>query len=194
MILIRLYLNFFMTGLFSIGGGLATVPFLYDIASRTGWFSASDIADMIAVSEATPGAIGINMATYSGYTTAGILGDLVATLGLITPGIIIIIILSKILNKFRENKYVDWTLYGLRAGSIGLIFSASVSVFKVTLFSPDTVFAGMTFTGLVNAFNYKSLLLGIIIFLGMKYLKKVHPIFFILGAGLTGVIFSFAGV
>ena len=85
MLFFELYARFFMTGLFSIGGGLATLPFLYDMADKTGWFTASDIADMIAISESTPGAIGINMSTYAGFTTAGLLGAIVATLGLISP-------------------------------------------------------------------------------------------------------------
>ncbi|MBR0521330.1 MAG: chromate transporter, partial [Spirochaetales bacterium] len=93
MIYLQLFWEFFKTGLFAIGGGMATVPFLFDISARTGWFTASELANMIAVSESTPGPIGINMATYVGFETAGILGSVIATLGLVVPSIIIIVIL-----------------------------------------------------------------------------------------------------
>ena len=126
MLFSELYARFFMTGFFSIGGGLATLPFLYDMADKTGWFTASDIADMIAISESTPGAIGINMSTYAGFTTAGLPGAIVATLGLISPGIIIIIVIAKFLDSFSDNNYVKWARYGLRAASMGLIVSAGL--------------------------------------------------------------------
>ena len=93
MIYLQLFWEFFKTGLFAIGGGMATVPFLFDISARTGWFTASELANMIAVSESTPGPIGINMATYVGFETAGILGSVIATLGLVIPSIIIIVII-----------------------------------------------------------------------------------------------------
>ena len=90
MIFLRLFWEFFKTGLFAIGGGMATVPFLFDISARTSWFTPSELANMIAISESTPGPIGVNMATYVGFETAGILGGLVATIGLVTPSVIII--------------------------------------------------------------------------------------------------------
>ena len=90
MIYLQLFYNFFITGLFSIGGGLATLPFLYDLSDKTGWFTHAELANMLAVSESTPGAIGINMATYVGFETASLPGAVIATLGLIAPGIIII--------------------------------------------------------------------------------------------------------
>ena len=113
-IYILLFLEFFKTGLFSIGGGLATLPFLYDIADKYPWFDRAVLADMIAVSESTPGPIGINMATYVGYETGGILGGILATVALVLPSVIIIIIIAKFLNKFNENKIVKSAFYGLR--------------------------------------------------------------------------------
>ena len=92
MIYLRLFYEFFKTGLFAIGGGLATLPFLSDMADRTGWFTHAQLADMLAVSESTPGPIGVNMATYVGFTTGGVGGALVATLGLVAPSIIVILI------------------------------------------------------------------------------------------------------
>ncbi len=134
MILLRLFWEFFKTGLFAVGGGLATIPFLQDMAARTGWFTADQIADMLAVSECTPGAIGINMATYAGFRTAGVPGAVCATLGLITPSIIVIVIIAGILKKYQDNKYVQALFYGLRPASSGLIGAACIGVAAVSLF------------------------------------------------------------
>ena len=116
MIYLRLFIEFFKTGLFSVGGGLATLPFLYEMSTNTHWFTHSDVADMIAISESTPGAIGINMSTYAGYITAGYLGGVCATLSLAAPSVIIILIISKFLQKFRENPHVENAFYGLAVG------------------------------------------------------------------------------
>ncbi len=195
MLILELYARFFMTGLFSIGGGLATLPFLYDLADKTGWFTAADIADMIAISESTPGAIGINMSTYAGFTTAGIIGAIVATLGLISPGILIIIVIAKFLNSFSDNKYVVWALYGLRAASMGLIVSAGFSVVEVAfIVSGDQVAAGSGIVSLLHLINIPAVILGVLLFAGMKYFKRIHPVVFIVISAVIGVIFSFAGV
>lgn len=194
MLILELYVRFFMTGLFSIGGGLATLPFLYDMADKTGWFTSADIADMIAISESTPGAIGINMSTYAGFTTAGIIGAVAATLGLISPGILIIIVIAKFLDSFNDNKYVVWALYGLRAASMGLIVSAGFSVVEVAFIYSGQAAAGTGLIGLLHLINIPAVILGAIMFAGMKYFKKLHPIVFILISAIIGVIFSFAGV
>ena len=128
MTILRLIVEFFKTGLFSIGGGLATLPFLYEMSDKTGWFSHADIADMIAISESTPGAIGINMSTYAGFKTAGIPGGILATLSLAAPSVIIILIIAKFLNKFRDNPHVEGAFYGLRPASAGLIAAAGMTV------------------------------------------------------------------
>ncbi len=116
MLYLRLFFEFFKTGLFAVGGGMATLPFMYDISDRTGWFTHAQLADMIAVSESTPGPIGVNMATYVGFATGGVPGAIVATLGVITPSVIVILIVARILKSFRENVYVDSAFYGLRLG------------------------------------------------------------------------------
>ena len=103
MILLHLYAAFFLVGLFSMGGGMATVPFLFDLSARTGWFSGADLANMIAISEATPGPIGINMATYVGYATAGVPGGIIAPLGLVTPAFLIILVVAKLLSVDRKS-------------------------------------------------------------------------------------------
>ncbi len=194
MLFFELYARFFMTGLFSIGGGLATLPFLYDMADKTGWFTASDIADMIAISESTPGAIGINMSTYAGFTTAGLLGAIVATLGLISPGILIIIVIAKFLDSFSDNNYVKWALYGLRAASMGLIVSAGFSVVEVAFIYSDQAAAWSDIISLLHLINIPAVILGVLIFAGMKFFKKIHPVVFIALSAVAGVIFSFAGV
>ena len=106
MIYLQLFYEFFKTGLFAVGGGLATLPFLYDMADRTGWFTRTQLADMLAVSESTPGPIGVNMATYVGYVTRGIPGAIVSTLGLVTPSVIVILVIAAFLKAFRHNRYV----------------------------------------------------------------------------------------
>ena len=126
MLYLKLFYEFFKTGLFSIGGGMATIPFLYKISDATGWFTYDDLANMIAVSESTPGPIGVNMATYVGYITGtqeggplyATLGAVTATLGLITPSIIVILIVAMFLKSFRDNKYVNNAFYGLRPASM----------------------------------------------------------------------------
>ena len=191
MILLRLFWEFFKTGLFAVGGGMATLPFLYDMAEKTGWFSTAQLADMVAVSESTPGPIGVNMATYVGFHTAGIPGAVIATLGLITPEIIIILIIARVLQKFRQNKTVDAAFYGLRPCSVGLIAAAGLLVVKVAMFCFDKYEQSGVFADL---FNWKALILAAVLLIltrWVKPLKKLHPIFFILGSALIGVVFSF---
>ena len=131
MLYLQLFWEFFKTGLFAVGGGLATLPFLQDMADRTGWFTHAQLADMLAVSESTPGPIGVNMATYVGFTTGGIGGALVATIGLVTPSVIVILIVAAFLNAFRDSKWVSAAFYGLRPASTGHIAAAG---FSVTIF------------------------------------------------------------
>lgn len=185
MIYLSLFYEFFKAGLFAVGGGLATIPFMKEIALKTGWFTLSQLTDMIAVSESTPGPMGVNCATYVGYETAGLLGGIIATLGLIAPSIIIIIIISKILEKFRNNKFVDAAFFGLRAASVALIAEAGVSVAELTFIIPgSTVF---------EMINYKSIILALVILYFTRWCKptkKRHPIVFIGFAALCGIIFS----
>ena len=188
MTLLRLVFEFFKTGLFSIGGGLATLPFLYEMSDHTGWFTHTDIADMIAVSKSTPGAIGINMATYAGYKTSGILGGFCATVGLAMPSIIIILIVAHFLNKFRDSRYVARAFYGLRPASIAMISAAGISVVKITMFNLPAFEASHSITDL---FSWKAWILGILIFIGEKKLKW-HPIVFIAIAAAAGIVFHFA--
>ena len=186
MILLRLFYEFFKTGLFSVGGGLATLPFLYEMSAKTGWFSTADIANMIAVSESTPGPIGINMSTYAGFTTAGVLGGLVASLGLAAPSVIIILIIARFLKKFRENRYVEGAFYGLRPASIAMISVAGLNVAQVALVNMNALSAGH----LGDFFLWKAILLGIAIFIGQRKLKW-SPVIFIAIAAVVGIVFQF---
>ncbi len=191
MILLRLFYEFFKTGLFAVGGGMATLPFLYSMSDATGWFSHGQLADMIAVSESTPGPIGVNMATYVGFTTAGLPGALAATLGLVTPSIIIILIIARVLQAFRQNRVVDAAFYGLRPCSVGLIAAAGLLVVKIAVFNFD-LYAQTGAIG--DLLNLKALLLAAVLVVLTRYVKatkKLHPIVFILGSAAAGVLFSF---
>lgn len=191
MIYLRLFLEFFKTGLFSVGGGMATLPFLYRMSDSTGWFTHAQLADMIAVSESTPGPIGVNMATYVGFSTAGIPGAIVATIGLVTPSVIIILIIAKILAAFRQNKYVDAAFYGLRPCSLGLIAAAGLLVVKIALFDFDLFAQSGNF---IDIFNFKAIILAAVLIVltrFVKQIKKLHPVVFILGSALVGAVFAF---
>ena len=177
MIYIKLFYAFFKTGLFAIGGGLATIPFLYEIADKYGWFARDFIGTMVAVAESTPGPIGINAATYAGYTAAGMFGGLVATLGIICPSIIIIIIISKILDKFKNSRSVQSAFYGIRPAVMGMIGSVSLEMIRLA------VFAG-------NKLGIKELVLFVVL-LATSNKIKLHPIFWIVIAGAIGGIVAF---
>ena len=186
MILVRLFFEFCKVGLFSVGGGLATIPFLTDMGHRTGWFTSGQLADMIAISESTPGPLGVNMATYAGYTTAGIPGGIAATLGLVFPAIIIIAVIARFLQEFRQSKTVDSVFYGLRAASVALITAAMLQVAHIALLNHET--AG----GTTMLFYWPAILLCAAVFVCVKYtpMKKLHPIIFIAASALIGVVFS----
>ena len=164
MIFIRLFYEFFITGLFSVGGGLATIPFLYNMAKKTGWFTQEDVANMLAVSESTPGAIGVNMASYVGYTTAGIPGSVVATFALTLPSVIIILFVARFLKQFQENTMVESAFYGLRAASTGLIGAAGLEVCKLSLLSLGLPGAN----NLLQILNWKNIFIAVVLFVLME--------------------------
>lgn len=182
---LKLYYEFAKIGLFAVGGGLATIPFLVQLSDKTGWFSKTDLVNMIAISESTPGAIGVNMATYVGYLTGGGIGGIISTLGLITPSIIVILIVSHMLKKFKDNPFVNAAFYGLRAASTGLIVAATYGVFKISFFNLKK-----NDLSIFEIINFKGVILGILLYLAMKKIK-IHPIGFIILSGVIGVIFKF---
>ena len=185
--------QFFKTGLFAIGGGLATIPYLYEMSDMFGWFTHEDILNMLAISESTPGAIGINMATYCGYTVAGIPGAILATLSLCAPSIIIILIIARMLKKFRENRYVDGVFKFLRPTSTALIAAAGLNVLLVVFFDVEEILFSMLgkLGEMFTHVNWIALALFAVFFIlmNLKPLKKIHPIFFIAAAAVLGIVF-----
>ena len=197
MLYLKLFYEFFKTGLFSIGGGMATIPFLYKMSDATGWFTYDDLANMIAVSESTPGPIGVNMATYVGYITGmqkggplyATLGAVTATLGLITPSIIVILIVAIFLKSFRDNKYVNNAFYGLRPASMGLVAAAGLSVVINNLFEPESFTNGFHLDGI----NWIGFGLAIVLWIFTNKVKKtkgLHPIIFIAASAVAGIVFQ----
>ena len=190
---LRLFWEFFKTGLFAVGGGMATIPFLYDLADKTGWFTANDLANMIAVGESTPGPIGVNMATYVGFITGssyGVLGSIfgavIATLGLITPSIIIVLVVAMVLNSFRNNPLVQNAFYGLRPASTGLIAAAGFMVMRSNLLYMEADWH-------ILGVNWKGLILAALLWLLTNIVpkvKKMHPIVFIGLSAIVGIVFS----
>ena len=186
MIYLQLFYEFFKTGLFAIGGGMATLPFLYDMAERTGWFTAAQIADMLAVSESTPGPIGVNMATYVGFVSGGPVGAVIATLGLVAPSIIVILIVAAFLKSFRDNRYVNAAFYGLRPASTAMVASAGITVVLSALLHEGA--AGLA------AVDWKAVALAAVLLVLTRWVKptkKLHPIVFILASAVVGVVFAF---
>ena len=182
-----LFFEFAKVGLFAVGGGLATIPFLQDMGTRTGWFTNADLTTMIAVSESTPGPMGVNMATYVGFETAGLPGAVLATLGLITPSIVVIIVIAGFLEKFRQSKTVDSVFRGLRPASTALIAAAGLSV-ALSVFVAVGGVETHTFT-----LRWPVVILSAIIFLCTQQmkLKKLHPVAFIAIAAVVGAVFQF---
>ena len=194
MIFLRLFFEFAKVGLFAVGGGLATIPFLQDMGARTGWFTNADLTTMIAVSESTPGPMGVNMATYVGFHTAGVIGGVVATLGLVSSSIVIILVIAGFLQKFRQSKAVDAVFYGLRAASVALITAALLQVAKIALMFHETGVEIAPSQGVLTyeLFYWPAFILAAVIFVLVKFspLKKLHPICFIGLAALAGIIFQ----
>lgn len=194
MLFLRLFYEFFKTGLFAVGGGMATIPFLYNMADATGWFTRMDVDNMIAVGESTPGPIGVNMATYVGYITGAgeggpgfaVLGAVVATLGLITPSVIVILIIASFLKSFRDNRYVESAFYGLRPASTGLIAAAGLSVIVSNLLVAEELAGGFS----MAVFNWKGIALAAVLWVltnKVKQTKKLHPIIFIGASAVVGM-------
>lgn len=189
MIFIQLFIEFFKTGLFSIGGGLATIPFLKAMGAKMGWFTHETLGNMIAVGESTPGPIGVNMATYVGYTVGmerygiagAILGGFIATFALVLPSVIIILIIARILQAFKENKLVSRAFYSIRPAVTGMIATAAVAMIKSGVFTEKG--------NLLQAINIKAAILFALLLIFTNKIK-LHPIFYIVIAGIIGAIFS----
>lgn len=185
--LVLLFVEFFKIGLFSIGGGLATLPFLYRLADKYDWFNYQMIGDMIAVSESTPGPLGVNMATFTGFQHSGVLGGLIATIGLVFPSVVVIIMVSKALEKFRDNIYVERVFETLRPTVTGMIGAAGFGVIMSALIHKE---AFQLSGNLIDLFGIKEFLLFVLLlFLTNKY--KKHPIIYIAFSAVIGISFQF---
>ena len=190
MIYLQLFWEFFKTGLFTVGGGLASLPFLYEISDKTGWFSHAQLADMIAISESTPGPIGINMATYVGFTSAGFFGAILASIGFIIPPLIIASIVSRFLKKFNENKFVKGAFYGLRAVSVALVCAALVSVIEISLINVPLFAETKNFFNLVSI---PGIVLAVVCWFVLKK-KNPHPVVILGMSAVAGIAFGFLGL
>lgn len=171
MIYLRLFLEFFHIGLFSFGGGYATLPFLYHIADTYKWYTPQQLSDMIAVSSITPGPVGVNVATFAGFSTAGIFGSLIATSAVILPSYILIIIISKLLEKFKTNKKVQAAIYGLKPAGCGLLGAVGINIFMDN----------------VNAFGF--ILFAVLFYMAIK--QKHDPLFYLGVSAIVGLAAGF---
>ena len=184
MIYLQLFFEFFKTGLFAIGGGLVTIPFLAKMGENFGWFTSAELTNMFAISESTPGPIGINMATYVGYKVGGILGGFVATIGEVSPAIIIIMIIAKILKEFKESEYVKSAFLGLRPTVFGLILSAFISIFTSSvIFINNYKQTG----NIKDVFDIRTIIIFVLVFLLNKK-WKIHPVYYVLLSALIGIL------
>ena len=171
MIYVLLFWEFFKIGLTAIGGGMVTIPFLLDLADKYDWYTKSELMDMIAISESTPGPIGVNMATYVGYNTAGIWGGIVATFGLVLPSLVVIILIAKYLFAKEEGGFLRQALFGIRPAVLALILFAGWELARLSLI------------------NWQSVLIAIVAFGLIRWLKW-HPIVYICLAAVIGIVFE----
>lgn len=177
--------SFFLTGLFAIGGGLAAIPFMQQFFVDKGHIASDLFYNMIAISESTPGPIGVNMATYIGFEKFGIFGGIITTLSLVLPSFVIILVIAKSYSRFQDNIYVKRGLYGIRAAVVGLIASAAYSVLTTTILTTDKFISSPSF---FSFFDFRQLAIFAVIFTLYKVFNK-HPIWYILFGALCGIAF-----
>ena len=181
MMLLSLFWTFFKIGTFTFGGGYAMLPLIQAEVIANGWLDAAEVVNFIAVSESTPGPFAVNMATFVGTRMAGIPGSLCATLGVVLPSFIIILIVAKCFQKFKESRVIRGVMSGLRPAVVGLIGSARISVGQ-TVFFPEGVSFGAGFF----------LSLSIFLLCAVLAFKKTHPILVILISAALGIAAGYA--
>lgn len=182
--LLTMCFEFFKTGLFAVGGGLATLPFLTQMQQNYNWFTAEELANMIAVGESTPGPIGVNMATYVGFSSFGIIGGILATLSLVLPSLIIIMIVARAMDRYQKSPLVQNMFSFMRPAVAGLIAAAGYSVLKIALFhQADSFLASISWIAV-------ALYAVLVVLLHWKPLKKIHPIAFIAAGAVIGILFQ----
>jgi chromate transporter len=186
-IYLSLYFEFFKIGLFAVGGGLATVPFLYKLSAATAWFGPQDIVNMLAVAQITPGPIGVNMAALAGYTAGGFWGALAAALGIVSPAVLAIVMIANVLNKFAGNKYVQNAFKGMAAAVCALISVAVCKIAGAALLDAPAFAAGGRFADLLQ---FKAFIFFIILlFLIRRF--KAHPFIYICLSAAAGLLIKF---
>lgn len=179
--LLLMFFEFFKTGLFAVGGGLATIPFLREISVHYGWYTLNDLSTMIAVSESTPGPMGVNMASYVGFSQYGVLGSIVVTIGLVLPSLIVICVIANFLEKFKEATLVQQIFSGLKPAVVAFIAAATIDILVTTLFGDYTF----------SVFNWKQFICLFVLLAASKYKPKLHPIWFIIASAVIGIVFAF---
>lgn len=182
--LLNMFLAFFKVGLFTIGGGLVAIPIMQDYVQKYNWITTKDFVDMIAISQSTPGPIGINLATYVGASQYGIFGSIIVTIAMVLPSFIIITIISKFLKHFNENKWVKAVLASIRPMVVGIILAAAYFIASVSFLNLDEAISARSLTRLVDL---KAFIVFIIFFILMFKVKK-HPILYIVIGGVFGVL------
>lgn len=181
---LKLFFEFFKIGLFTFGGGYASLPFLFDISNCYHWFSEIELTQMIAISGLTPGPVGMNMATYAGFKTLGIKGAIISTFALVLPMLIITTQVFRLLRKFSENRYVQSILTVLRPTSCALISSVGIKLIYNLIFNKNLN---------LNSINYIALFVLLVLFL-MTFKFKKNPIIYMSVAGIAGAVFYLAGI
>lgn len=178
--------EFFKTGLFAIGGGLATLPFLSTMADQYGWFTQEELANMLAVSESTPGPIGVNMATYVGNTTAGVLGGLLTTFSLVLPSYLVILIIYKVMKKFQDNPFVQGAMTTLRPASVGMVAAAVLDVLASVLLNQNAL-ASWQWSQMLVLPNL--ILFAVLLAVHLKF-QKLHPVVILALGAVAGILFG----
>ncbi|MFI3172345.1 MAG: chromate transporter [Eubacteriales bacterium] len=182
MVYIQLFIEFFKIGLFAVGGGMATVPFLIDLTTKYDWYTTAEFANMVAISQSTPGPVGINMATYAGFEAGGVFGAFIATMGLVSPALVIIMLIAKFMQNFSENNTVKAVFIGIRPVVAALILCAVWELCKLSLFLFETDGSYTPIT--IN------IIMCVVLFscMQIKQLKKLHPLWWILIGSLLGIL------
>ena len=184
MIYLDLFWTFFKIGAFTFGGGYAMIPLIQSEVTSHGWMTAEEVVNFVAVSESTPGPFAVNASTYVGAQTAGLPGAFCATLCVVLPSFVIILVVAGCLDRFRKSRVVQGCMSGLRPAVIGLIGAAAVTTGK-TVFFP----AGISLTGLSTPAFYSAAVIFLLMLL--PALKKVHPILIIVASAVLGITAGF---
>ena len=178
MLYLKLFLEFLKVSSFTFGGGIAGLPYIYELSERTGWFDYGEVSNMVTISQITPGPLLCNMATYVGYKMSGILGAVISTIAIVIPTLIAMYLIYRLYEKFKENKRVANSLNYIRAATLAGITTSIIPLFKETFANSGSIV------------NYKAIIYAIILAIIMKY-KKGSTLFYICASGVIGIIFKF---